>query len=329
MQLVLNTNGLFLSVKNGVFQVEEGEQVRLISPEQITSIGVTAACSMSSAAIELAVQADIPLYLYDRSGDAIACMRSPYFESIATLRRKQVYFSDHQAGAQWVEAQFLLKAEQQVEVLVWMEEHHTSGLEVLSTASARLRVEIEKWKRRKPEEPSERWSNQVMGWEGNLARIYWQALGASLPAPWHFDRRSRRPALDPFNALLNYSYGMLYALVEQAIFSAGLDPHLGILHVDEYDRPTLAFDLIEPFRPWVDAFLVKGMLNRAIDASWLEEVDGAYLLNSAGKKSFIPLLNEYLQTSIRWEGRQQTRTAHIYRHAALLARQIEQTMKRP
>lgn len=325
MQLVLNTNGVFFSVKNGVFLVKAGEEQRQISPEQVSSIGVTAACSISSAAIELAVQADIPIYLFDESGDAVACLRSPYFESIASLRRKQVYFSDHAQGAQWVVDQFILKSRAQQAVLGWL------GSQRSDTETARLRItlEMDKLQERKVTAPTMRWSNWMMGWEGNVARLYWESLSAGLPPDWRFEGRSRRPARDSFNALLNYGYGMLYALVEQAIFAAGLDPHLGILHVDEYDRPTLAFDLIEPFRPWVDRFIVEGVCSKEIACSWLEVVDEGYFLNSAGKKEFIPRLNGYLQTTIVWEGKRMTRTAHIYRRAALLARQIDETMKRP
>ena len=50
---------------------------------------------------------------------------------------------------------------------------------------------------------------------------------------------------------------MLYGVVESAIFASGLDPYLGILHADEYKEPTFAFDLIEPFRPWVDALIAQ------------------------------------------------------------------------
>lgn len=50
---------------------------------------------------------------------------------------------------------------------------------------------------------------------------------------------------------------MLYGVVESAIFASGLDPYLGILHADEYKKPTFAFDLIEPFRPWVDALIAQ------------------------------------------------------------------------
>lgn len=62
---------------------------------------------------------------------------------------------------------------------------------------------------------------------------------------------------------LNYYYGMLYTIVEGALFAAELDPHLGILHIDTHNKPVLAFDLIEIFRPWVDALLIETCLKKA------------------------------------------------------------------
>ncbi|MEO0625662.1 MAG: CRISPR-associated endonuclease Cas1 [Bacteroidota bacterium] len=116
MQLVLNTHGLSLKVKDGLFRVSGKEAVRDISPEQVSSIAITSPCLMSSAAIVLAAEADIPIHIYDRYGDAMACLRSPYFESLAKLRRKQVYFSDSKAGAAWVIKQFDRKTMGQIRV---------------------------------------------------------------------------------------------------------------------------------------------------------------------------------------------------------------------
>ncbi len=52
-------------------------------------------------------------------------------------------------------------------------------------------------------------------------------------------------------------YSMLYAVLEGALFAAGFDPHLSILHADEYNKAVLAFDLIEAFRPWIDRLLIE------------------------------------------------------------------------
>lgn len=328
MQLVLNTRGLSLKVSKGVFFVSDGVEKRSISADLITSIAVTAPCMLSSAAIELAAEANIPIYFFDEIGDPRSCLRSPYFESLATLRRKQVYFSDSIEGAGWVIKQFDWKTENQIALLEYLV-HRKKALaneiqhiiNVLRQEKAELKDKIQL--------PSAAWSASLMGWEGQNARNYWQIVSDALPDQWKFSNRNRRPALDPFNALINYFYGMLYTIVEQALFAAGLDPHLGILHVDEHDRPTLAFDLIEPFRPWIDRLVVEQLMTNKVETGWFEDQKPGIRLNAAGKKHLIPLFNEWMLQHIRWQGRQLSRTAHIYHCAAELAREIDSTMKRP
>jgi CRISP-associated protein Cas1 len=259
MQIVLNTHGVMLKVKNGIFVVTDGVETRMVSPEKITSIAITNPCTLTSVAIELAADCAIPIYLFDGTGDMKAVLRSPYFDSLATLRRNQVYFSDAQASAEWVIELFRLKTNHQVEALQYLANQRPTHRRQLDTSAAHVAAETEKLAAY-ARVPDAKWSNSLMGWEGSQARKYWQAVGAAMPEGWQFAKRSRRPALDSYNAVTNYAYGMLYSKVEQALFAAGLDPHLGILHADEYDRPTLSYDLIEPFRPWVDRLLMEKIL---------------------------------------------------------------------
>jgi len=144
-----------------------------------------------------------------------------------------------------------------------------------------------------------------------------------------FFTRSRRPAKDPFNAMINYLYGMLYAVVEQALFAAGLDPHLGILHTDEYDRPTLSFDLIEPFRPWIDLLIVQKIMQKEVEADFFEPVEGGYFLSDNGKRFLIPQFNSWMQHTVYWQEERIAREAHIFHAAARLARTIDDTVQRP
>ncbi|MBL7790879.1 MAG: CRISPR-associated endonuclease Cas1 [Saprospiraceae bacterium] len=328
MQLVLNTPGLALRVRGGAFEAVAGDQRRPISPEQISSIAVTAGCMLSSAAIELAASAEIPIYIFDETGDAVACMRSPYFESLATLRRKQVYFSDAPEGGAWVLEQFKLKTGHQIEMLEHLAERRPAQKEVLQQKAELLVAEVGDLDALE-NRPVREWRDELMGWEGNQARTYWQALSDAMPEAWRFEKRSRRPALDPFNAVINYHYGMLYGVVEQALFAAGLDPHLGILHVDEYDRPTLAFDLIEPFRPWIDRLVVDLFLDHKVEIAFFDDRNPGFFLNAAGKRLFIPAFNEWMSREVRWRNMQLDRTAQIFRSAAELARYIDETMQRP
>jgi CRISPR-associated endonuclease Cas1 len=105
--------------------------------------------------------------------------------------------------------------------------------------------------------------------EAQAAQAYWRVLaGTSLPWPeWtkrripdHWltisprstGRRLMREATDPFNAMLNYGYTLLAIEGRVTCAASGLDPDLGLLHVDERLRESFVYDLIEPARVKAD-----------------------------------------------------------------------------
>lgn len=328
MQLVLNTYGLSLKRKKGAFWVSNGQENRHIAPALVESIAILSPCLISSSAIELAAESGIPIYFFGTRGEVVASLRSPYFESIATLRRRQVYFSDQSAGADWVLDQFRIKTFFQIVLLEKLAKRRRKLAAQLIDLTNAINVSVEKMPLTE-QAPNADWANRVMGWEGAVAKKYWTALALVLEGPWSFAGRSRRPAEDPFNATINYLYAFLYSLVEQALFHAGLDPHLGILHADEYDRPTLAYDLIEPFRPWVDELVVMHLLSAKVKPEAYEAFAEGITLNNSGKQFWIPAFNEWMEKPIRWEKRQMTRKAHIFRKADELAKLIRTSVKRP
>lgn len=67
---------------------------------------------------------------------------------------------------------------------------------------------------------------------------------------------SKRQAINPANALLNYLYTLLEAETTLALHAAGLDPGLGIWHTDERHRDSLALDVMEAARPTVDRYVL-------------------------------------------------------------------------
>lgn len=81
--------------------------------------------------------------------------------------------------------------------------------------------------------------------EAQAARRYWPLLMGQ-------DFRRNRDAGD-VNALLNYGYAVMRATCARAVVAAGLHPTLGIQHSNRGNAFALADDLIEPFRPLVDA----------------------------------------------------------------------------
>jgi CRISPR-associated protein Cas1 len=121
-----------------------------------------------------------------------------------------------------------------------------------------------------------------------------------VPEGYRFDGRSRQPAKDPFNAMLNYGNGILYSLVERSCICAGLDPHVGFLHVDNYNKPSLVFDLIEPFRIVSERATLLLFTGRRAKAEFFEPVPAGVALSKEGRAFFIEQLNERLDKAVRY-----------------------------
>jgi CRISPR-associated protein Cas1 len=116
---------------------------------------------------------------------------------------------------------------------------------------------------------------------------------------------------------------MLYSVVEGGVFAAGLDPYLGFLHVDEYKKPTLVYDLIEPIRPWTDRLLIEAALKKEIKKSYFTKNQHGIFLNKNGKAWIIPLFNDFLRSERPWLQRESTVRNHIYYLAGRLAQRIQ------
>lgn len=103
----------------------------------------------------------------------------------------------------------------------------------------------------------------VHGAEGHAANLYYQTFPALIRNPrFSFVGRTRRPPLDPVNALLSFVYTLLTQEVLTQIKVVGLDPYLGALHSVDYGRPSLACDLVEEWRSFLGDRFVLTLINR-------------------------------------------------------------------
>jgi len=143
----------------------------------------------------------------------------------------------------------------------------------------------------------------VMGFEGSAGRIYFQTLGQLLPERYEFGGRSRNPAADRFNAFLNYGYGVMYSKVEAACVIAGLDPYIGFIHADNYNKVSLVFDLIEMFRIFVEEPVFYLFSKRRVSSEHVDEVKGGVRLNETGRALLIETFNNHMEESQRYLGR--------------------------
>ena len=90
--------------------------------------------------------------------------------------------------------------------------------------------------------------------EGRAAAYYWAQLLKQEDEKFIRDRSGLWP-----NAMLNYGYAILRAVVARALVSSGLLPTLGIHHHNRHNAYCLADDVMEPYRPYVDRLVMRLM----------------------------------------------------------------------
>lgn len=121
------------------------------------------------------------------------------------------------------------------------------------------------------------WANDVKSgdsdnYEARAAVYYWANLFPEIPC---FTRA--REGIPP-NNLLNYGYAILRAIVARSLVISGLMPTLGIHHRNKYNAYCLADDIMEPYRPFVDALVIEVMKSLP-DISEITREHKAKLLN--------------------------------------------------
>ncbi len=143
---------------------------------------------------------------------------------------------------------------------------------------------------------------ELRGYEGAAAAQYFPAFGAILQgSDFVMTGRSRRPPLNPVNALLSFGYSILWNHLLGQIELQGLDSYLGILHAANDRHPALVSDLLEEFRaPIIDSLVIWLVNSRVIKSSHdFEFRDGGCFLNETGRRKFlhhfIQRMNEEIQ----------------------------------
>ena len=154
-----------------------------------------------------------------------------------------------------------------------------------------------------------------MGFEGTAGRAYFQCLSKLMPEKYIFKGRSRQPAKDPFNAALNYCYGILYSRIEKACILAGLDPYVGFLHTDNYNKKSMVFDLIEPFRIYAEQTAVYLFTGKKIKDEYFRATDNAVSLNDKGKPVVVDAINSHMEETVRYK-KKNVKRKYIPQHEA-------------
>ncbi|MCZ7403547.1 MAG: CRISPR-associated endonuclease Cas1 [Candidatus Methanoperedens sp.] len=269
MQLVINTRGAYLKKEKNCFLVKNDDKSFEVSADKVDSILITTSATITTDAIEFAVENNIDIVFLDYFGNPYGRVWHSKLGSTTLIRRRQL-----EAEADYETfGQYIVKISQLKDDLMGMK----GSLD-------------EK-------------RGSIMGTEGMASLTYFEALSSIMPDAWKFNGRSRDPAQDAFNCLLNYGYGVLYSHVEKACIIAGLDPYMGFLHTDNYNKKSFVFDLIEIFRIYIDRTVINLFSKKQVHDGLFDRIPGGLYMNKDGKAVLISAINDALDKEIEYNGR--------------------------
>lgn len=317
MQLFLNTYGTFLQKKDGMFQVKIDEVKRVISPKKISSIVISNSATVSTDAIQLALDNNIDIVFLDNFGNPIGRVWFPRLGSTTFIRRRLLEIDMKDEALPIVKRWILTKAQNQQDFIKRLLSKRNRDEEEFAKILDSIEVTIGKIKA--VQAPLSISDNTLMAYEGNISKQYFKALSLLIPDKFTFSGRSTRPALDPFNAVLNYSYGVLYSKVEKALLIAGLDPFIGLLHKDNYNKKSLVFDFIEPYRIFCDEPVFYLFSRHKLPLDGFIKSGKGILLTDECKKTIILEITNFFDDTVRYRKRNTKRVDTILADAHAFA----------
>lgn len=319
MELILNTFGVSLSRDNNGFVISNADGKHRIPVQGISAIHLHQGVQVTSDAIMLAVENEIEVIFARKDGNPVGRVWSPKYGSISTIRKGQLNFSFSHDAVEWIKNVIVRKIENQQALIMALNTDDHLTATAMAKAINRLEDYRNKVERLQGEIVSDI-AATLRGWEGQSSKIYFEALNQFLPEEVRFEQRSQHPALDPVNALLNYGYGILYGKIEAALIKAGIDPYVGIMHRDNYNRPVLVYDVIEIYRIWVDYVVYNLVMQNIITEEFYSvKEDGSYWLEPLGRRILIQSLADYMEEVVDFQGTSRSRATQIQLYAQNLA----------
>jgi CRISPR-associated protein Cas1 len=322
MELVLNSYGVTLIKEHDSLVVIHKDGKQKIPVEKLKTILISKGARISSDAALLAIRNEVEILFVDDTGNPEGRVWSVKYGSVSTIRRKQLDFTFSKHAVFWIKDIISQKLDNQAALLMSLAPVDWEYRQKLEKAINRINDYKSKVKSTEADVISDI-APSLRGWEGAASRSYFEIINLLMPEEYKFESRTQHPATDVFNCVLNYGYGILYGKIEGSLIKAGLDPYVGVMHREDYNRPVLVFDVIEKFRVWIDYVVFKLLEQKAINEDcYSVKDDGSYWLEALGKRILIQAVNDYFDEVIKIGSVKRSRSNHIDLFASRLASMI-------
>lgn len=290
--------GTFLGKTSARLTISQSGQLKKeVALSRVKSINILkGGISLSSDLIEACSLRGIKIFFLDFRNIAHTTLSSTASHAVANTRKAQFLTIESEYSREIARALILGKLKNQRATLQYFykyQKNSSNSSIKLENAILSIKEVIDSLKiielKNRPD-----WLNIIMGKEGGVASIYFNAISCELLNELNFSNRIGRGADDIVNSALNYGYAILTSFVWQSVINAGLEPFAGVLHTNRPGKPSLVLDIMEEYRAWVvDRNIIKLKAH----------LKGKHFLDTPIKKKIIEEINNTMNKKYLYNGK--------------------------
>ncbi len=293
-----NDHGRFDIVSDGILKQKDisllfdtDERDTVIPPVSTNTINIFSNVVFDSGFLDSALKNGISINIFDRNGVRIGSILPTHpLSSVKTTHEQlNAYYNNERRFGYAKE--FLLASIHNtlLNIRYYNKQNRDSLLESSIKKLEKKRTEI-----------SETFYGDLLLPEACCREIYYGCYDTFLKRDgFVFEKRTRRPAKNEVNALLNFGNSVLYNLLACEIEKTPLDIRVGFLHATNTRYTSLNLDLAEIFKPLVVDRTVFTLINKGEITLDMFEHDGdAVYLRKEAKRVFLKAFYEKLDTVI-------------------------------
>lgn len=293
--LYVNTQGAVISVRANHCQVKyKLKLLKSIPLETLEAIEIFGNVQITTQCINECLRRNIPISFYSMYGNYYGRMSSVNHSNAERQRAQAALYGDFEFRLAF--AKKIIDAKINNQIVILRRYNRFSGETDIDDKIKEIQYINSKI------EGSET-IEQIMGYEGTVAKMYFRLLGQLVEPEFYFNKRTKRPAKDAFNSMLSLGYSILMDEIFGKIEARGINPYFGFMHSDQPHHPTLVSDLMEEWRAVIIDSVVMSLINGHeidIDGFNTDKCSGAVYLNKDTFKKYIAKIEKKFRTMNRY-----------------------------
>jgi CRISPR-associated protein Cas1 len=262
--------------------------------EQIDEIYCTSHVTISSGAIHMLAKKEIPVHFFNHYGfyESSLWPRKKAVSGNITILQAKAYINPEVRFQ--IASSFVLGAALNMNKSLKAQERNKNDVAHYMEEIISLTGEIPDVS---PSIP------RLMGIEGNIRKMYYEALDMILPEWLMIRKREFHPPSNPGNAVMSFLNSLAYSACLTEIYYTQLEPSISFLHEPGTLRFSLSLDLAEIFKPAVTDRIFLKVANRGeLNSSHFDSKLGNTILSESGKRFILKSFQEKLGDSVMHKG---------------------------